>query len=93
MRAAWARRPNDYHARFARQDQTLGNAELTMSSETKVTATADSRADVYMARPKMAEDWSAKTADAELRQSWLRIAEEYRLLVRVLWITRSDPKR
>jgi hypothetical protein len=32
----------------------------------------------------MAEDWSAKTADAELRQSWLKIAEEYRMLARAL---------
>jgi hypothetical protein len=37
-----------------------------------------------MARAKMAEDWSAKTADAELRQGWLKIAEEYRLLARAL---------
>jgi len=41
----------------------------------------------------MAEDWSAKIIDAELRQSWLKIAEEYRLLVRALWIDRSNQKR
>jgi hypothetical protein len=58
--------------------------------ETEVATPAASRAEVYMARAKMAEDWSAKTADAELRQSWLKIAEEYRLLVRALWI---NPKR
>jgi len=38
----------------------------------------------------MAEDWSAKTADAELRQGWLKIAEEYRLLARALKIDRLD---
>ncbi len=53
---------------------------------------AASRAEVYMARAKMAEDWSAKTADAELRQGWLKIAEEYRLLVRALWSNQSNPK-
>jgi hypothetical protein len=58
-----------------------------VSSETEVTMTADSRVDMYMARAKMAEDWSAETADAELRQGWLRIAEEYRLLAQVLKLT------
>jgi hypothetical protein len=55
--------------------------------------TAASRADVYMARAKMAEDWSTKTADAELRQGWLKIAEEYRQLVRALPIDQPNPKR
>ena len=64
-----------------------------MSSETEVMTRAASRADVYMARAKMAEEWSAKTADAELRQGWLKIAEEYRQLVRVLPIDQPNPKR
>jgi hypothetical protein len=63
-----------------RQQCFFEDAEL--SSETEVAAAC--RAEVYMARAKMAEDWSAKTADTELRQSWLKIAEEYRLLARVL---------
>jgi hypothetical protein len=46
-----------------------------------------------MARAKMAEDWSAKTADAELRQGWLKIAEEYRLLARALPADQPNPKR
>ena len=54
-----------------------------MSSETEAVPAA-CRAEVYIARAKMAEDWSAKTIDAELRQSWLKIAEEYRLLARAL---------
>ena len=63
-----------------------------MSSEAEVLALAAYRAEVYMAREKMAEDWSAKTSDAERRQSWLKIAEEYRLLVRTLLINRLRPK-
>jgi predicted kinase len=74
-------------------ESELGKAESTVSSETEVLTMAASRADVYMARAKIAEDWSAKTADAELRQSWLKIAEEYRLLVRVLVIDQPNPKR
>ena len=64
-----------------------------MSSEAEVLALAAYRAEVYMARAKMAEDWSAKTSDAELRQGWLKIAEEYRLLARALQINLSNPKR
>ena len=64
-----------------------------MSSETEAVTSAACRAEIYMARAKMAEDWSAKTADAELRQGWLKIAEEYRLLARALQINRSNPKR
>jgi hypothetical protein len=41
----------------------------------------------------MAEDWSAKTGDAELRQGWLKIAEEYRLLAQALQVNRSSPKK
>jgi hypothetical protein len=63
-----------------------------VSSETEAVPAA-CRAEVYIARAKMAEDWSAKTIDAELRQSWLKIAEEYRLLARALQINRSKPKR
>jgi hypothetical protein len=64
-----------------------------VSSKTGAMTAAASRADIYMARAKMAEDWSAETADVELRQGWLRIAEEYRLLARTLSINRSNPKR
>ena len=55
-----------------------------MPSETEAATPAASRVEVYAARAKMAEDWAAKTADAELRQGWLKIAEEYRLLAQVL---------
>jgi len=55
-----------------------------VSRETEVMAPAAYRADIYLARAKKAEDWSAKTADAELRQGWLKIAEEYRLLALAL---------
>jgi hypothetical protein len=61
-------------------------------SETDEPTPAARRAGVYIAPAKMAEDWSAKTVDAELRQSWLKIAEEYRLLVRTLSIKRPIPK-
>ena len=64
-----------------------------MSSETEAATPAAYRAEIYMARAKMAEEWSAKTADAELRQSWLKIAEEYRLLARALQISRSTAAR
>src|SRR5882724_11562265 len=50
-------------------------------------------AGMYLARAKMAEDWSAKTGDAELRQGWLKIAEEYRLLAQALQVNRSSPKK
>jgi hypothetical protein len=60
-------------------------------SETEELTPAARRAGVYIARAKMAEDWSAKTADVELRQSWLKIAKEYRLLVRTLSINRPIP--
>src|SRR6266702_3012111 len=60
-----------------------GYLEMRNSTPTSETeAAAARRADDYRTRAKLAEDWSAKTADAELRQSWLRIAEEYRLLAR-----------
>jgi hypothetical protein len=58
--------------------------DADLSRETEMVTPAARRAQVYVARAKMAEDWSAKTADAELRQSWLKIAEEYRLLARAL---------
>jgi hypothetical protein len=51
------------------------------------------RAGVYFARAKIAEDWSAKTGDPELRQGWLKIAEEYRLLAQVLQVNRSSPEK
>jgi len=50
------------------------------------------RAGMYLARAKMEEDWSAITDDAELRQGWLKIAEEYRLLAQALQVNRSSPK-
>jgi hypothetical protein len=56
----------------------------SVTRETEVVTPPAWRAEVYVARAKEAEDWSTKTADAELRQSWLKIAEEYRLLARIL---------
>ena len=64
-----------------------------MTNETEAVTSEACRAEAYMARAKMAEDWSAKTADSELRQGWLKIAEEYRLLARALRINRPNPKR
>jgi hypothetical protein len=55
-----------------------------VSSETEAATPAAYRAEIYIARAKLAEDWAAKTADTELRQGWLKIAEEYRLLARAL---------
>jgi hypothetical protein len=54
-------------------------------NETEAVIPIACRAEFYMARAKMAEDWSTKTADAELRQGWLKIAEEYRLLARAIY--------
>jgi hypothetical protein len=62
----------------------------SVANETEAVTSEACRAEAYMARAKMAEDWSAKTTDTELRQGWLKIAEEYRLLARALQI---NPKR
>jgi len=76
---------------------TANNGSLKMRNE-PVTNEAEAmtseacRAEAYIARAKMAEDWSAKTADTELRQGWLKIAEEYRLLAQALQINRPNPK-
>jgi hypothetical protein len=51
------------------------------------------RVDIYLARAKMAENWSARIDDTELRQGWLKIAEEYQLLAQTLQVNRSSLKK
>ena len=50
------------------------------------------RKNEYFDRAKEAEEWAAQTTDLSLRQSWLKIAEEYRLLAEITGhVKRANP--
>jgi hypothetical protein len=46
--------------------------------------TPDPRTDQYLAKAKDAEEQAAKSGTIEDRESWLRIADEYRQLAKLL---------
>jgi hypothetical protein len=49
-----------------------------------MTMTPDPRTDQYLAKVKEAEEQAAKSETIEDRESWLRIADEYRQLVELI---------